>query len=176
MTKASTYDFYRALEKSTNSTGVNTPKSRYKALLRTVLQWRESWRPPCSQPLGSRWDEWRRWWYHRSRGLSPSPCPCVAAWTEDASLRLPSKRTAPISLIRLARGSSGSLTSAWTFHPVFIKCRTTPFPWLPVALKTSAVFGILLELHRCCLVLVSRMTLLTLEYILSVELDALHSR
>ncbi|PPQ76700.1 hypothetical protein CVT26_004470 [Gymnopilus dilepis] len=39
-TKASTYDFYRALEKSTNNTGINIPKSRYRALLRSVLQWR----------------------------------------------------------------------------------------------------------------------------------------
>lgn len=39
-TKASTYDFYRALEKSTTSVGIDVPKSRYRALLRTVLQWR----------------------------------------------------------------------------------------------------------------------------------------
>ena len=39
-TKASTYDFYRALEKSTTGIGINVPKSRYRALLRTVLQWR----------------------------------------------------------------------------------------------------------------------------------------
>ncbi|PPQ77497.1 hypothetical protein CVT26_006143 [Gymnopilus dilepis] len=39
-TKASTYDFYRALEKSTTGIGIDVPKSRYRALLRTVLQWR----------------------------------------------------------------------------------------------------------------------------------------
>lgn len=38
--KASTYDFYRMLEKSTNNTGVQLPKSRYRALCRLVLQWR----------------------------------------------------------------------------------------------------------------------------------------
>jgi hypothetical protein len=37
--KGSTYDFYRALEKSTNNNGV-VPPSRYCALLRMVLQWR----------------------------------------------------------------------------------------------------------------------------------------
>lgn len=39
-TKSSTYDFYRCLEKLTNNTGINPPKSRYRALLRMVLQWR----------------------------------------------------------------------------------------------------------------------------------------
>ncbi|KDR65407.1 hypothetical protein GALMADRAFT_148720 [Galerina marginata CBS 339.88] len=39
-TKGSTYDFYRALEKLTDNTGINPPKSRYRALLRMVLQWR----------------------------------------------------------------------------------------------------------------------------------------
>ncbi|KDR84217.1 hypothetical protein GALMADRAFT_54716 [Galerina marginata CBS 339.88] len=39
-TKASTYDFYRSLEKLTNNTGIDPPKSRYRALLRMVLQWR----------------------------------------------------------------------------------------------------------------------------------------
>lgn len=38
--KGSTYDFYRMLEKSTNNTGIDLPKSRYRALLRLVLQWR----------------------------------------------------------------------------------------------------------------------------------------
>lgn len=38
--KGSTYDFYRMLEKSTNNTGIHLPKSRYRALLRLVLQWR----------------------------------------------------------------------------------------------------------------------------------------
>ena len=39
-TKASTYDFYRSLEKSTTGLGVDAPKSRYRALFRSVLQWR----------------------------------------------------------------------------------------------------------------------------------------
>ena len=39
-TKASTYDFYRALERLTTNTGVGCPKSRYRALFRMVLQWR----------------------------------------------------------------------------------------------------------------------------------------
>lgn len=39
-TKSNTYDFYRALEKLTSNTGLDTPKSRYRALLRMVLQWR----------------------------------------------------------------------------------------------------------------------------------------
>jgi len=39
-TKASTYDFYRALEKLTTNTGINCPKSRYRALMRMNLQWR----------------------------------------------------------------------------------------------------------------------------------------
>lgn len=38
--KGSTYDFYRMLEKSTTNTGVQVPKSRYRALCRLVLQWR----------------------------------------------------------------------------------------------------------------------------------------
>ena len=37
-TKGSTYDFYRTLEKLTNNTGLDVPKSRYRALLRMVLQ------------------------------------------------------------------------------------------------------------------------------------------
>ena len=37
--KASTYDMYRMLEKLTNNTG-DPPKSRYRALMRMVLQWR----------------------------------------------------------------------------------------------------------------------------------------
>ncbi|KDR70910.1 hypothetical protein GALMADRAFT_144380 [Galerina marginata CBS 339.88] len=39
-TKASTYDFYRALEKMTDSTGLAVPDSRYRAFFRTILQWR----------------------------------------------------------------------------------------------------------------------------------------
>ena len=39
-TKASTYDFYRTLEKSTTNLGIDVPKSRYRALFRSILQWR----------------------------------------------------------------------------------------------------------------------------------------
>jgi len=39
-TKASTYDFYRALEHLTVNTGVDCPKTRYRALFRMILQWR----------------------------------------------------------------------------------------------------------------------------------------
>ncbi|KAF9472822.1 hypothetical protein BDN70DRAFT_818093, partial [Pholiota conissans] len=39
-TKASTYDFYRCLEWLTDGAGINTPKSRYRALCRMTLQWR----------------------------------------------------------------------------------------------------------------------------------------
>lgn len=39
-TKASTYDFYRCLEKSTNGTGISPPKSRYHALFQMIMQWR----------------------------------------------------------------------------------------------------------------------------------------
>lgn len=39
-TKSNTYDFYRALEKLTAHDGVKIIKSRYKALMRIVLQWR----------------------------------------------------------------------------------------------------------------------------------------
>lgn len=38
--KGSTYDFYRMLERLTNNTGLQVPKSRYRALLRIFLQWR----------------------------------------------------------------------------------------------------------------------------------------
>ncbi|PPR02783.1 hypothetical protein CVT26_009394 [Gymnopilus dilepis] len=38
-TKASMYDFYRGLEKSTNNIGISVPKSRYRALFRSALQW-----------------------------------------------------------------------------------------------------------------------------------------
>src|SRR6188768_2511142 len=37
-TKASSYDFYRALEKLTINTGIDTPKSRYRVLMRMMLQ------------------------------------------------------------------------------------------------------------------------------------------
>ena len=39
-TKASTYDFYRSLEQLTDNTGLDCPKSRYRALFRMILQWR----------------------------------------------------------------------------------------------------------------------------------------
>ena len=39
-TQSSTYDFYRGLEKLTNSTGVTVPKSRYCTLFRINMQWR----------------------------------------------------------------------------------------------------------------------------------------
>jgi len=39
-TKASTYDFYRALERLTTNTGISPPKFRLRALMRMVLQWR----------------------------------------------------------------------------------------------------------------------------------------
>ncbi|PPR05635.1 hypothetical protein CVT24_002863 [Panaeolus cyanescens] len=39
-TKAATYDFYRALEKMTDNTGLKKPLSRYRALFRMCLQWR----------------------------------------------------------------------------------------------------------------------------------------
>ncbi|KAF9471895.1 hypothetical protein BDN70DRAFT_819429 [Pholiota conissans] len=38
--KASTYDFYRALERLSDNAGTNPPKSRYRPLLRVGLQWR----------------------------------------------------------------------------------------------------------------------------------------
>jgi hypothetical protein len=38
--KGSTYDFYRALEKLTNNTGIAVPKLRYWGLFRMTMQWR----------------------------------------------------------------------------------------------------------------------------------------
>ena len=38
--KASTYDFYRGLEKLTNNTGIGLPDNRYRPLLRMAIQWR----------------------------------------------------------------------------------------------------------------------------------------
>ena len=38
--KASTYDFYRTVEKLTHNVGIDVPKSQYRALLRMTLQWR----------------------------------------------------------------------------------------------------------------------------------------
>lgn len=40
MSKCSTYDFYRALERLTDNTGINVPKTKYRPLLRMILQWR----------------------------------------------------------------------------------------------------------------------------------------
>jgi len=39
-TKASNYNFYRAIENLTTNTGLNVPKSRYKALFRMTMQWK----------------------------------------------------------------------------------------------------------------------------------------
>jgi len=39
-TKASTYDFYRGLEKLSNNTGISVPNSRYRILFRMAIQWR----------------------------------------------------------------------------------------------------------------------------------------
>ncbi|KDR83151.1 hypothetical protein GALMADRAFT_134646 [Galerina marginata CBS 339.88] len=38
--KASTYDFYHALERMSESSGINRPSSRYRALFRIIMQWR----------------------------------------------------------------------------------------------------------------------------------------
>jgi len=38
-TKASTYDFYRALERLMTNIGISPPKFRLRALMRIVLQW-----------------------------------------------------------------------------------------------------------------------------------------
>ena len=38
--KCSTYDYYRAIEKLTNNTGIKLPRSKYRPLLRMILQWR----------------------------------------------------------------------------------------------------------------------------------------
>lgn len=38
--KIATYDYYRALEKLTNNTGINVPKSKYRSLIRLGTQWR----------------------------------------------------------------------------------------------------------------------------------------
>lgn len=39
-TKASTYDFYRALERLTTNTAIDPPKNRLRALMRMFIQWR----------------------------------------------------------------------------------------------------------------------------------------
>ncbi|KAL0572490.1 hypothetical protein V5O48_009477 [Marasmius crinis-equi] len=41
VTKAGTYELYQFLEKQTSNTGVDLPKSRYRALQRMLLQWRD---------------------------------------------------------------------------------------------------------------------------------------
>jgi len=55
-TKASTYDFYRGLDKLTNNMGVGEPKSRYRSLFRMVLQWRHlkllKWAGRAHDPAG----------------------------------------------------------------------------------------------------------------------------
>ncbi|PPQ83667.1 hypothetical protein CVT26_000898 [Gymnopilus dilepis] len=55
-TKSSTYDFYRALEKMSDNTGLRTPKSRYRSLFRMVLQWRHlkllKWGGRAHDPAG----------------------------------------------------------------------------------------------------------------------------
>lgn len=55
-TKASTYDFYRALDRLTDNTGLSSPTYRYKALFRMVLQWRHlkmlKWGGRSNDPSG----------------------------------------------------------------------------------------------------------------------------
>lgn len=55
-TKASTYDFYRALEKLTNNAGGSFLKSRYRSLFRMVMQWRHlrllKWAGRAHDPAG----------------------------------------------------------------------------------------------------------------------------
>lgn len=55
-TKSSTYDFYRALEKMTDNTGLNPPRTRYRPLMRMVLQWRHlkmlKWGAHAHDPAG----------------------------------------------------------------------------------------------------------------------------
>ncbi|KAF9536370.1 hypothetical protein CPC08DRAFT_652149 [Agrocybe pediades] len=55
-TKASTYDFYRALEKLTTGLGYDVPASRYKPLLRMIMQWRHlkmlKWAGRGNDPTG----------------------------------------------------------------------------------------------------------------------------
>jgi hypothetical protein len=40
VTKGPTYDFYRFIEKLSVNTGIDVPKSRYRQLIRMLLQWR----------------------------------------------------------------------------------------------------------------------------------------
>ena len=54
--KASTYDFYRALEKLTNNMGVSVPKVWYRQLFRMSMQWRHlkllKWGGHCHDSAG----------------------------------------------------------------------------------------------------------------------------
>jgi hypothetical protein len=40
ISKGSGYDYYRTLEKLTDNTGLDTPKPRYRALMRMSIQWK----------------------------------------------------------------------------------------------------------------------------------------
>jgi hypothetical protein len=55
-TKSSTYDFYRALEKMTDNTGLRASRSRYRTLMRMVIQWRHlkmlKWGGRAHDPTG----------------------------------------------------------------------------------------------------------------------------
>jgi hypothetical protein len=55
-TKSSTFDLYRAIEKITNNTGINIPKTKYRALSRMLLQWRHlhllKWAGRAYDPTG----------------------------------------------------------------------------------------------------------------------------
>ena len=55
--KASTYDFYRALEKLSNNTGISVPKHRYRELFRINMQWRHlkllKWGGRAHDPTGA---------------------------------------------------------------------------------------------------------------------------
>ncbi|PPQ99597.1 hypothetical protein CVT26_009183 [Gymnopilus dilepis] len=55
-TKASTYDFYRALENLTDNSGLRAPRSRYKSLFRIIMQWRHikllKWGGRAHDPAG----------------------------------------------------------------------------------------------------------------------------
>ena len=54
--KASTYDFYRALEKLSNNTGISVPKNQYRPLFRIIMQWRHlkllKWGGRAHDPAG----------------------------------------------------------------------------------------------------------------------------
>src|SRR5258706_12102264 len=56
MTKSSTFDLYRALEKVTDNTGVYVPKLKYRALSCMFLQWRHlkllKWAERAHDPAG----------------------------------------------------------------------------------------------------------------------------